>query len=181
MPGKRKDYLNWEEFFMSVAVLASMRSKDPKNPVGACIVDEKSHNILSSGYNGLIRGMNDDFFDWTSSGERTGDPMNIKNFYIVHAERNAILNYAGKMSDLEGATMYVTWSPCNECAKEISQVGIKKVIFLTEYSDDIQTAINNRIFRDAGVKCFAYKGSVNRTREEVLANTEAVQKILKKF
>ena len=181
MPGKRKEYLNWDEYFMGLALFSSMRSKDPSNQVGACIVAEESHKLLSVGYNGLTKGMDDDSFDWTSSGEITGDPTNIKNFYVVHAERNAILNYAGNTVDLEGATMYVTWSPCTECVKEIIQAGIKRVVYLRKYSDDIQNAISNLMLHRAGVICERYNSDREIAREEVVASTEAIQKILKKF
>lgn len=181
MPGKRKDYLSWEEYYMGIALVSSMRSKDPNNQVGACIVNEETHKILSIGYNGLPRGMNDDLFDWASSGEKSGDPMNIKDPYVIHAEINAILNYAGQMSDLEGSTMYVTWSPCAPCAGKIVQAGIKKVIYLREYSDDIQKAIARRMFADAEVKCEEYNCYRKIEKEEVGTNTKAVQKILKGF
>ena len=109
MSTKREQYLDWEEYFMGNALLASLRSKDPSNQVGACIIDEESHKILSIGYNGLPRGMNDDTFDWASSGEKTGIKKNIKDYYTVHAERNAI---ASLTEPAEGATMYVTLEPC---------------------------------------------------------------------
>ena len=133
MPGKREDYLSWEEFFMGSAILVSARSKDPNNQVGACLVNNDK-KVLSLGYNGLTRNMDDDTFDWKSTGEQTGIIENIKDYYVVHAERNAILNFRGNMKELEGSTLYVTWFPCNECAKEIIQVGIKKVVYLRMYS-----------------------------------------------
>ncbi len=181
MPGKRESYLNWDEYFMGLAILSSMRSKDPHNQVGACIVEEESKKILSIGYNGLTKGMSDDLFDWNSSGEITGNPLNIKDFYIVHAERNAILNYRGNKKDLEGSTMYVTWSPCTECVKEIVQVGIKKVYYLREFSKEIQKMIGRRMLDSAGVECIPYNREREITKEEVVANTEAVQKVLKSF
>ena len=128
MSGKREEFLSWEEFFMGNAIIASARSKDPSNQVGACIVNNEN-KVLSVGYNGLPHGMNDDEFDWLSTGEQTGEIKNIKDYYVVHAERNAILNYRGNMKDLKDSTLYVTWYPCVECTKEIIQVGIKKVIY----------------------------------------------------
>lgn len=151
MAGKRKDYLSWDEYFMGIAMISSMRSKDPNNQVGACIVNEENHKILSIGYNGLTRGMNDDLFDWTSSGEKTKILKDIKDFYIVHAERNAILNYCGDTKDLEGSTMYVTWFPCTECTKEIIQVGIKKLVYLRMYSKKELVEISKYMLKKAGV------------------------------
>lgn len=61
--GKRKDYISWDEYFMGIAMLSGMRSKDPNTQVGACIVDPE-HKILSMGYNGFPLGCSDDEFTW---------------------------------------------------------------------------------------------------------------------
>ena len=87
---QRKDYLSWDEFFMGVAKLAARRSKDPNTQVGACIVS-KNNRILSVGYNGTPNGYDDHYFPW----DREGDALETKYLYVVHAERNAILNYRG--------------------------------------------------------------------------------------
>lgn len=107
MSGKRTDYISWDEYFMGVATLSGMRSKDPNTQVGACIVSEE-HKILSMGYNGFPTGCSDDDFPWA----REGEPLENKYFYTTHSELNAILNYRG--GSLEGATMYVTLFPCND-------------------------------------------------------------------
>lgn len=179
MPGKRKEYLNWEEYFMGNAILASMRSKDPSNQVGACVVDEKNHKILSIGYNGLTHGMNDDEFDWLSSGEQTGILKNVKDYYIVHAERNAILNFYGDSKELEGATLFVTWFPCTECAKEIIQVGIKKVVYLRMYSKEELVEISKIMLENAGVEIVKYNENVDLTKEEIQSITNKIQTMLK--
>ena len=121
---KRSDYITWDEYFMGVASLSAQRSKDPSTQVGACIVSQ-DHKILSMGYNGFPIGCSDDDFSW----DREGDDN--KYYYSTHSELNAILNYRG--GSLEGAVIYVTLFPCNECAKAIIQSGIKKVIFKGEY------------------------------------------------
>lgn len=139
---KRNDYLNWDEYFMAIAMLSSMRSKDPNTQVGACIVGS-DNRILSIGYNGTPNGFDDDTFPW----ERIGDPKETKYLYVVHAERNAILNYRGNKKDLEGAKIYVDLFPCNECAKEIIQVGIKEVVYLRDkYSDTDEVIVSKRLF-----------------------------------
>ena len=117
---KRKDYISWDEYFMGIAMLSGMRSKDPNTQVGACIVDPE-HKILSMGYNGFPLGCSDDEFTWAREGEDN------KYFYSTHSELNAILNYRG--GSLEGATIYVTLFPCNECAKAIIQSGIREVVY----------------------------------------------------
>ena len=122
MDGKRQDYITWDEYFMGVAMLSSMRSKDPNTQVGACIVSE-DNKILSMGYNGFPRGCSDDEFPWA----REGAPLDNKYLYSTHSELNAILNYRG--GSLEGAKLYVSLFPCNECAKAIIQAGIKTVVY----------------------------------------------------
>ena len=129
MAGKRSDYISWDEYFMAVAQLAGMRSKDPSTQVGSCIVSDE-HKILSMGYNGLPIGCSDDDFPW----ERDGKPLMTKYPYVTHSELNAILNYRG--GSLEGATIYVTLFPCNECAKAIIQSGIRNVVYDSDkYAD----------------------------------------------
>ena len=87
---KRTDYLSWDEYFMGVAMMSGMRSKDPNSQVGACIVSE-DNKILSMGYNGFPKGCSDDEFPWA----REGDSLHTKYFYVTHSELNAILNYRG--------------------------------------------------------------------------------------
>ena len=73
--------------------------------------------------------------------------------YVVHAERNAILNYRGSRKDLEGATIYVDLFPCNECAKEIIQSGIKEVVYLSDkYHTTESTIASRRLFDSCNVK-----------------------------
>ena len=97
MGDKRKDYISWDEYFMGVAKLSGMRSKDPNTQVGCCIVSQ-DNKILSMGYNGLPTGCSDDVFPWGREGD---DPLETKYVYTVHSELNAILNYRG--GSLEGA------------------------------------------------------------------------------
>ena len=68
MSGKRTDYLTWDEYFMGVAMLSGMRSKDPNTQVGCCIVSQ-DNKILSMGYNGFPLGCSDDEFPWVRDGE----------------------------------------------------------------------------------------------------------------
>ncbi len=88
---KRQDYISWDEYFMGVAMLSGMRSKDPNSQVGACIVSE-DNKILSMGYNGFPKGCSDDEFPWA----REGEPLVTKYLYVTHSELNAILNYRGE-------------------------------------------------------------------------------------
>lgn len=143
----RKDVLSWDDYFMAVAKLSAKRSKDPSTQVGACIVSA-DNRILSIGYNGTPNGVCDDAFPW----DREGAPLDTKYLYVVHAERNAILNYHGSRRDLEGATIYVDLFPCNECAKEIIQTGIKHVVYLSDkYADTDGTIASKRLFEACGI------------------------------
>jgi dCMP deaminase len=148
---KREDYISWDEYFMGVAMLAGFRSKDPSTQVGACIVSE-DNKILSIGYNGFPRGCSDDEFPWDRQEE---DPYNSKYLYVAHSELNAILNYRG--GSLEGAKIYVSLFPCNECAKAIIQSGIKTVIYDSDkYHDTPSTSASRRMFDAAGVRYYQY-------------------------
>lgn len=153
MSGKRTDYLSWDEYFMGVAKLSGMRSKDPSSQVGCCIVSQ-DNKILSMGYNGFPSGCSDDEFPW----EREGEPLDTKYLYVTHSELNAILNYSG--GSLAGAKLYVSLFPCNECAKAIIQSGIKEVIYdCDKYARTPGVIASKKLFDAAGVKYYQYKGS----------------------
>ncbi|MBR2611722.1 MAG: dCMP deaminase family protein [Clostridia bacterium] len=146
MSEKRSDYISWDEYFMGVAELASMRSKDPSTQVGCCIVDEQNR-ILSTGYNGFPHGCDDDAFPW-GRDETQGE---TKYPFVVHAELNAILNNRGK--SLQGARLYVGLFPCNECAKAIIQAGVSEVIYLSDkYATTPSTLASKRMLAAAGIK-----------------------------
>lgn len=145
---KRKDYLSWDEYFMAIAKLSAMRSKDPSTQVGACIVSN-DNRILSIGYNGAPNGFDDNEFPW----DREGENLNTKYPYVCHAEMNAILNYRGSKKDLENAKIYVDLFPCNECAKIIIQSGIKEVIYLSDkYANSENNIASRKLFEKCGVK-----------------------------
>lgn len=143
---KSQNYISWDEYFMGVALLSSYRSKDPSTKVGACIVNQNKR-IVGIGYNGLPFGCNDDSYPW----DREGDYLNTKYPYVVHAEPNAILN---STSNLEGATIYVSLFPCNECMKLIIQSGIKEIVYLSDkYSGTESNLASKKMAQSAGIKC----------------------------
>ncbi|MCR5785487.1 MAG: dCMP deaminase family protein [Eubacterium sp.] len=138
---------------MGVAHLAGMRSKDPNSQVGCCIVSE-DNKILSIGYNGFPKGCSDDEFPWA----REGDPLENKYLYVTHSELNAILNYKG--GSLDGAKLYVSLFPCNECAKAIIQSGIKTIIYDSDkYHDEPSTIASRRMLDASGVRYYKYEKS----------------------
>ena len=152
METPRQDNLKWDEYFMGLAKLSALRSKDPSTQVGACIVDP-DHKVVSIGYNGMPRGVDDEAIPWGH-----GEGLDSKYLYVCHAEFNAILNNRDG-SALQGCTIYVTLFPCNECAKAIVQVGIKEVIFADDkYHDSVESTASRRILELAGVRYRRYKG-----------------------
>ena len=160
MSEKRNDYISWDEYFMGVAILSGMRSKDPSTQVGSCIVSE-DNKILSMGYNGLPLGCSDDEFPWG----REGEPVDNKYFYVAHSELNAILNYRG--GSLDGAKIYVLLFPCNECAKAIIQSGIKTIVYDSDkYADTPSVIASKRMLDAAGVRYYQY----TRTDREIKFN-----------
>ena len=147
---KRERYINWDEYFMGIAILSAERSKDPSTQVGACIVSE-DNKILSIGYNGFPRGCSDDKISW----EREGEFAETKYPYVCHAELNAILNYTG--TTLRGSRIYVALFPCNECAKAIIQSGIKEVIYMNDkYKDTDAIKVSKKMFDMSGVEYKQY-------------------------
>lgn len=159
---KRQGYINWDEYFMGVALLAAQRSKDPNTQVGACIVSGEnscygSNVIISTGYNGFPIGCSDDEYPW----EREGSINETKYPFVVHAELNAILNAHGK--SLLGTKIYVALFPCNECAKAIIQAGIKEVIYLSDkYHDSDGAKASRRMLTSAGVKLSRFVPSTEK-------------------
>lgn len=159
---KRQGYINWDEYFMGVALLAAQRSKDPNTQVGACIVSGEnscygSNVIISTGYNGFPIGCSDDEYPW----EREGSSNETKYPFVVHAELNAILNAHGK--SLLGTKIYVALFPCNECAKAIIQSGIKEVIFLSDkYHESDGSKASRRMLTSAGVKLTRFVPSTEK-------------------
>ena len=166
---KRVDnVLTWDEYFMGLAHLSALRSKDPNTQVGAAIVDE-NHRVVSVGYNGFPTGVSDDEFPWS----REGDVLTSKYAFVVHAELNAILN---SQRSVRGCTIYVSLFPCNECAKAIIQSGIKKIVYESDKYNGVDTNIaSKRMLRAAGVELVRISNTIsiqveNKINEESSAN-----------
>src|SRR6056300_355969 len=137
--------INWDQYFMGVASLSRLRSKDPNTQVGACIVNQHKR-IVGIGYNGFPMGVDDAAFPWVQDGSF----LDTKYAYVVHAEANAILNAT---TSLQGASLYVNLFPCNECAKLIIQSGIREVVYASDkYADKEMTIASKRMFDSAGIK-----------------------------
>ena len=148
----RSDNISWDEYFMGIASLSALRSKDPSTQVGACVVDQ-DHKVVSIGYNGMPRRIEDEALPWGH-----GEGLDSKYLYVCHAEFNAILNTRNG-SALNGCSIYVTLFPCNECAKAIIQVGIREVVYLSDkHADDTIYLASRKLFELAGVRVRAYEG-----------------------
>lgn len=106
-----------------------------RKKVGALIV--KDGTIISDGFNGTPKGFPNDCEDADGN----------THWYVLHAEANAMLKVARSTQSTDGATLYVTYSPCKECSKMIVQSGIKRVIYREEYRD----LSGVKILREAGI------------------------------
>jgi dCMP deaminase len=155
---KRTDYISWGNYFMAIAQLSSLRSKDPNTQVGACIV--KDNKIIGIGYNGFPNGCSDNTFSWKRIPK---NPLDSKYLYIIHAEQNAILN--SNFNKLNGAFLYVSLFPCNECAKSIIQVGIKKIYYLDDkYKDTISVIASKKMLDAVGIKYYQFSSNLKEIK-----------------
>ena len=161
MSNKREDYIKWDEYFMGVAHLSGMRSKDPNTQVGACIVSKKN-KILSMGYNGFPLGCSDEEVPWA----REGEELETKYPFVTHSELNAILNYRG--GSLEGTKLYVSLFPCNECAKAIIQSGIRRIVYESDkYADTDGTVASKTMLKAAGVELVRIENTISLSVQKV--------------
>ncbi len=142
-----KSNLNWDEYFMLQAMLASFRSKDPNTKVGCVFVDQDHHQI-TMGYNGVIAGVDESLIPW---GNDRSVPLEYQKYgYVMHSEANAISHATKSLKD---SVAYVTLFPCNECAKLITAQKVAEVVYLSDkYQGTSENRIANRIFELSRVK-----------------------------
>ncbi len=117
---KRNKY---DKAYLRIAREWSLLSYCKRRQVGAIIVRDRM--IISDGYNGTPSGFEN----------CCEDQEGLTNWYVLHAEANAILKVARSTQSCEGATLYITMSPCKECSKLIHQSGIKRVVYHSDYKD----------------------------------------------
>ena len=115
--------LNWDEYFMSIAILASQRSPCKRLQVGSVIV--KNNRLISMGYNGFISG--------APHISRIKDEHEQS---IIHSEVNALADCAKRGASLENAKIYITHYPCINCFRSIAACELKEVIYLEDYNND---------------------------------------------
>jgi dCMP deaminase len=150
----------WDEYFMTMTYLISMKSKDPSTKVGAVIVGPNKE-IRSTGYNGLPRTIADRPYRYEN--------RKYKHFAINHAEENAILNCALVGVSTMGCTLYCPWLPCANCAKFIIQSGIAEVVYDKNFPGNIEPhdekwkesiEISRELLLEAGVIMREFEGSL---------------------
>ena len=117
---------SWDQYFMNIAQVVATRSTCPRKYVGAVIV--RNRTILSTGYNGSIRGMP----HCSDVGHMMEDNHCVAT---IHAEANAIIQAARNGVTIEGADVYVTASPCWSCFKQIANAGVRRIVYGEFYRD----------------------------------------------
>lgn len=122
---ERKDVATWDETFMDIAKIAAKRSKDPTTQVGAIFVSADNRRT-ALGYNGAPRNFSDELFPW---GKGNDNELDNKYPFVIHAERNALDNVSGDGDWLKNSTLYVTHSPCHQCAQSIANKEVKRVVY----------------------------------------------------
>ena len=136
------DRIPWGDYFLSLASVVAKRSCDPQTQHGAVIVG-LNKEILSTGYNGFVRGINDEVLPNLRPEKYT---------WMIHAEHNAILNCARNGIKLQNSTIYVTGPPCIYCLQYIYQVGITHIIHYDvphkEHSVYNKQTVEEEIFKE---------------------------------
>lgn len=148
----------FDDIFMELAVNLSRRSHCVKRYVGAVLTKET--RIISIGYNGPPKGTYNCDEEWPTDGCARDSKGGCS--LAIHAEQNAILYAVKNKTSVEGATLYVTLSPCLSCARIIYTMGIEKVIFLSSYASykGLTEDEGVEFLRKFGVKVEQYQGKV---------------------
>lgn len=113
------DRPSWDEYFLLLAFMVSLRSQDPNIQHGAVVVDDLNH-IIGTGYNGPIKMSKDNIIPWNNREK--------KRKWMIHAEENCLLNCTKTISNNSTFKMYITGLPCNNCLQRIINFGIQNLI-----------------------------------------------------
>lgn len=155
----------FDDIFMELAVNLAKRSHCIKRHVGAVLA--KDTRIISIGYNGPPSGTHNCDLEWPEKG----CPRDSKGScsLALHAEQNAILYAVKNKTDVAGATLFVTLSPCIACARIIYTMGIRKVIYLKSYAEYKGIPVDEGVefLRKFGVEAEKYEGSLDNVSELV--------------
>ena len=145
--------IDWDSYFIEIAKVVAKRASCFRRQVGAVIV--KDNSIISTGYNGAPKGVLDCF----ECNECMRDKNNIesgKNYEVcmsLHAENNAITQCASNGVSCKGGTIYITHSPCSMCLKQIINAGIKRIVSIEKYPDEL----TDRLIKMADIEFVLYK------------------------
>lgn len=149
---------HFDDIYMELAVNLAKRSHCIKRHVGAVLT--KDTRIISIGYNGPPSGTHNCDIEWPE----TGCPPDSKGgcSLAIHAEQNAILYAVKNKTSVDGATLYLTLSPCLACSRIIYSMGIRKVIYLNSYAEYKKLPIDEGIdfLTKFGIECLRYSGSL---------------------
>lgn len=145
--------ISWDEYFMNIAILAGLRSKD-STKVGSVLV--KDNILIGMGYNGFPKGINESKLPTNRVAE---SPEDTKYLYTLHSEQNCILN--SSVFDLTGSKLYVTLFPCSRCSAILIQKGISEIIYLNDYHHNESEYIASRRLLDlSNIKVRKYDGNI---------------------
>lgn len=165
MQPPRQDRLSWSDHHMLLALTTADRSPDPNTQVGSIVVD-KENRIISTGYNGTPRKINPNLIDWSRKAD---DPCCTKYPFVAHGEENAIKNTPGHVDNLNGSTIFCTMHPCHDCARDILQAGIEKVVYLDNpYEDTWSVKAAVKMFELAQVDVIQHKWDNPNVVKELL-------------
>lgn len=151
---------SWDQYFMTMAYLVSMKSKDPSTRVGSVIIGP-DNEIRATGYNGLPRGVDDRAYRYANK--------EYKYEAVNHAEENAILHCAMNGVSAKGCILYCQWIPCARCTKSIIQSGIREVVYHQDFPGnepkemknwEKSIAISTELLNETGVKMRAFSGAL---------------------
>src|SRR6185295_15639128 len=149
----------FDDIYMELAVNLAKRSHCIKRHVGAVLT--KDSRIISIGYNGPPSGTHNCDEEWPE----TGCPRDSRNgcSLAIHAEQNAILYAVKNKTAIEGATLYVTLSPCLACARMIYSMGINRVIYLKSYAEYKNLTSDEGVdfLKNFGIACTKYDGTLS--------------------
>ena len=120
---KNNERINWDQYFMSIAILASVRSPCSRLNVGCVIV--KNKRVISMGYNGFL-----------PNATHNSIIVNNHEQATVHAEQNAVADCARRGVSCDGCTAYITHYPCIHCFKIMAASGIREIKYINDYKND---------------------------------------------
>jgi dCMP deaminase len=108
----------WDDYYLGLAFLVATRSIDPRTKHG-CVIVSKENRVLTMGYNGPIRGIDNASVPLTAPA---------KYPHLLHSEENALLSYNGSLQDIQGSIAYITGDPCHRCLRMLIQKGVTRVV-----------------------------------------------------